>query len=223
VRERKRAMTENDWLTAEDPQGMLEFLRDGGKLSERRARLFAVACCLTCFRYRLTDTRSTQAVRVAAQYADGLVDTEVVVETVALAYAVDETRYGLAYDAYDAAAAEVAALTLDDPLAAARISTTVACDKLEQQVQAALLRDLFGPLPFCEIPLDPAWLAWNDGVVAKLAVSIYERRAFEQMPVLADALEEAGCGNQEMLTHCRQQGQTHVRGCWLLDLILGRG
>jgi hypothetical protein len=85
-----------------------------------------------------------------------------------------------------------------------------------------LLRDLFGPFPFREVPIDPAWLASNDGVVGKLAASIYEGRVFERMPILADALEEAGCGNQEMLMHCRQQGQPHARGCWLLDDILGK-
>jgi hypothetical protein len=86
-----------------------------------------------------------------------------------------------------------------------------------------LLRDLFGPLPFRDVRIDPAWFAWNEGVVGKLAASIYEDRAFEQMPILADALEEAGCGNKEMLTHFRQQGQIHVRGCWLLDLLLQKG
>jgi hypothetical protein len=89
--------------------------------------------------------------------------------------------------------------------------------------QTNLLRDIFGPLPFREVPIDPAWLAWNACVVEKLAASIYEGRAFEQVPILGDALEEAGCGNQEMLTHCRQQGQPHVRGCWLLDLLLQKG
>jgi hypothetical protein len=89
----------------------------------------------------------------------------------------------------------------------------------EQKLQADLLRDLFGPLPFREVPIDPVWLAWNDGVVGKLAASVYEGRAFEQMPILPDALEEAGCANEEMLTHCRQPGQPHVRGCWLLDLV----
>jgi hypothetical protein len=59
--------------------------------------------------------------------------------------------------------------------------------------------------------------------VEKLADSIYEERAFERMAILGDALEEAGCGNQEMLTHCRQQGLAHVRGCWALDLLMQKG
>jgi hypothetical protein len=59
----------------------------------------------------------------------------------------------------------------------------------------------------------------------KLATSVYQERAFtqERMGVLADALEEEGLTDEELLGHCRQQGAVHVRGCWLVDLLLGRG
>jgi hypothetical protein len=63
---------------------------------------------------------------------------------------------------------------------------------------------------------------WERGSVAELAQTIYDKRAFERLPVLADALEEAGCHDKVLLQHCRQQGQVHVRGCWLLDLLLGK-
>jgi len=69
------------------------------------------------------------------------------------------------------------------------------------------------------VPLDPAWLAWNDGTVRRVAAAIYGQRAFARLPVLADALEEAGCNNADMVTHCRGPGP-HVRGCWVLDLLL---
>jgi hypothetical protein len=59
-------------------------------------------------------------------------------------------------------------------------------------------------------------------MVEKLVTSIYEGQAFEQMPILGGALEEVGCGNEEILTHCRQQGLVHVRGCWLIDLLLNK-
>ena len=71
------------------------------------------------------------------------------------------------------------------------------------------------------MPLDPAWLAWNDGTVRRLAAAIYEERAFARLPVLGDALEEAGCRDEGVLTHCREPGP-HVRGCWLVDLLLGK-
>jgi hypothetical protein len=84
-----------------------------------------------------------------------------------------------------------------------------------------LVRDLFGnpfrPSP----PPPPAVLAWNDGTIPRIAQAIYDKRAFDRLPILADALEEAGCTNQDMLGHCRSGGE-HVRGCWAVDLILGR-
>jgi hypothetical protein len=74
---------------------------------------------------------------------------------------------------------------------------------------------------FRPVAINPAWWAWNDGTVKKIAQAIYDERAFDRMPILADALEEAGCTNQDILTHCRS-GREHVRGCWAVDLILGR-
>jgi hypothetical protein len=85
----------------------------------------------------------------------------------------------------------------------------------------ALLRCIFGN-PFRPTPLvDRAWLAWRDGTVSKLAHAIYEQRRFSDVPILADALEEAGCSNPDILGHCRQPGE-HARGCWVVDLLLGK-
>src|SRR5262249_32691175 len=90
----------------------------------------------------------------------------------------------------------------------------------EGETGAQLLRDLFGN-PFRSIHIAPAWLAWNDGTVRRIAQAIYDERAFDRMPVLADALEDAGCTERAILAHCRQPGE-HVRGCWVVDLILGK-
>jgi hypothetical protein len=87
----------------------------------------------------------------------------------------------------------------------------------ERGAQASLLRDLFGD-PFRRVTLDPAWLKPN---VLKLAKTIYEQRAFDRLPKLADALEKVGCDNAEVLAHCREPGE-HVRGCWVVDLLLGK-
>jgi hypothetical protein len=89
----------------------------------------------------------------------------------------------------------------------------------ERRSQCDLLRDLFGN-PFRPMMVEPAWLDWNDGCVAKLARAIYEERKYQDMKILGDALEEAGCGNPDILAHCRQPGE-HVRGCWVVDLLLG--
>jgi hypothetical protein len=86
--------------------------------------------------------------------------------------------------------------------------------------EAEILRDIFGN-PFHPVPIDPVWLTWNDGTATKIAQGIYEEKAFDRMPILADALEEAGCTNRDILAHCRSGGE-HVRGCWAVDLILGR-
>jgi hypothetical protein len=87
--------------------------------------------------------------------------------------------------------------------------------------QCDLLHCLFGN-PFRPAPrIDPSWLAWNDSTVKRLAEAIYEGRAFDRLPILADALEEAGCDEPELLLHLRGAGP-HVKGCWALDSILGK-
>jgi hypothetical protein len=84
---------------------------------------------------------------------------------------------------------------------------------------ADLVREVFGN-PFRPVGLDPTCLAWHDRTVPRLARTIYEERRFDDLPVLADALEEAGCADAALLEHCRSAG-VHVRGCWALDAILG--
>ncbi len=75
--------------------------------------------------------------------------------------------------------------------------------------------------PFRERPaVAPAWLAWEGGTVPRLARAVYDERAFERLPVLADALEEAGCTNEDVLIHLRAP-RAHARGCWALDRLLG--
>ena len=87
----------------------------------------------------------------------------------------------------------------------------------EKGQQAQLLRDIFGN-PFRPIAIDPRWLTSN---VVELSRAIYDERAFEKMPILADALMDAGCDSDEIIAHCRGDGP-HVRGCWVVDLLTGR-
>jgi hypothetical protein len=86
--------------------------------------------------------------------------------------------------------------------------------------QLALFREVFVN-PFRQFTFDPAWVAANDGTVGRIARSVYDGRDYDQMPILSDALEEAGCTDAEVLGHLRSPGP-HVRGCWALDLVLGR-
>jgi hypothetical protein len=90
----------------------------------------------------------------------------------------------------------------------------------EFKIQACLLRDIFGN-PFRPVTIDPACLTWHDATVVKLAQRIYDARSFEDLPILADTLEEAGCTEPDLLAHLRSPAP-HVRGCWALDLILGK-
>jgi hypothetical protein len=85
----------------------------------------------------------------------------------------------------------------------------------ERAQHCALLRDIFGN-PFRPTALNRAW---QTSTVVALAQAIYTDRAFDRLPILADALEDAGCDNADILNHCRQGGE-HVRGCWVVDLIL---
>jgi hypothetical protein len=84
-----------------------------------------------------------------------------------------------------------------------------------------LLREILGN-PLRSMIIERAWLRWNGECVTKIAQGIYERSDFSRMPILADALEEAGCDQPEILAHCRGP-DCHVKGCWVLDLLLGRG
>jgi hypothetical protein len=87
----------------------------------------------------------------------------------------------------------------------------------ERQTQCDLIRDIFGN-PFRPVVFDPVW---RTETAVGIAAGIYEDRAFERMPILADALQEARCEHADILTHCREPG-THVRGCWVVDLVLGK-
>jgi hypothetical protein len=72
------------------------------------------------------------------------------------------------------------------------------------------------------VEMDAAWLRWNDATVPRLARVIYEEGRWNAMGVLHDALLDAGCDNEEMLTHAREQEMMHTRGCWLIDLLLNK-
>ncbi len=93
------------------------------------------------------------------------------------------------------------------------------CKRVLRQ-QAFWLRDIIGN-PFRPVAANPAWLAWNDEAIPKMAQAIYDERAFARLPLLADALEDAGCTEAEILAHSRGPGP-HVRGCWVVDLLLGK-
>jgi hypothetical protein len=212
-------MTEAEWLGCADPQAMLEELR--GKASDRKLRLFAVACCRRVW-HRLTDERSRRAVDFAKGFADGQVTDDALLEaeraaSLALADLAGEDARMFAVGVTMAAARQI-------PLHRLVIFATEpsgGTSELTDSPKCLLLRDIFGPLPFHTVAPDPRWLTWNHGTIPAIARRIYDERAFHDLPILADALEDAGCVNADILNHCRSDGP-HVRGCWVVDLLLGK-
>ena len=91
-------------------------------------------------------------------------------------------------------------------------------DKKEEVAFVAILRDILGN-PFNPVTINPKWLT---STVVSLAQQMYDSRDFSAMPILADALQDSGCSNEDILNHCRGPGP-HVRGCWVCDLCLGKG
>jgi hypothetical protein len=219
-------MTEQEWVQCKDPYPMLELLR--GKVSDRKLRLFACACCRRVWPV-LKDERSRRAVEVAERLADNVTTSY---EVEAAADAAFEADRGYArttiYDFTDEATTAYAAYCTLNKRASSVVGYVLpGCDERTGRDFASLLRDIIGN-PFRPVTLDPVWLTWNSRIVARLAEAAYNERTLPsgtldhaRLAVLADALEEAGCTDSEILSHCRGPGP-HARGCWLVDALLGK-
>jgi hypothetical protein len=226
---RRKTMTEQEWNASSDSYAMLEACRMFVLSRPRKARFFAVTCCRR-IRHLLVDERSRTAVEVVARYAEGVatdVDLQAA-ETIAAAAHDDAFRRSGKLRASGEWAVQFAACSQNAFFVATRAAefAFIAVGERvsigpEHAAQSDLIRCMFGPLPFRSIEIDPAWLTRNSGAVVKVAQKIYDEEAFDKMPILAEALEEASCTNLEMLAHCRQSSE-HVRGCWVLDLLLGK-
>jgi hypothetical protein len=225
-------VTEMEWLACADPGPMLEFLR--GSASDRKLRLFACACCRAVWD-SLAPQRSRRAVETAEEYADGLA-TEHDLHRV-------RSMAGAAAADYQARLLRSRLVNRDLPTReegrlffaaeAAHAHTPFLIGRLRwlrwdaelNTLSPRLLRDLFGN-PLRPATLDPAWRTPD---VLSLAQGAYDNRALPagaleaaRLAVLADALEDAGCTNADLLGHLRGEGP-HVRGCWCVDLVLGKG
>jgi hypothetical protein len=222
-------MDEVTWLTTTDPEAMLVHLRTNGpEPSDRRMRLFLCACC-RYFRDSLHNEAVWEAVSAAEQYADGKDDGAALeravggaVEALAAVEQGDRTTAQLA--GLLALAAAVPPSSGRDPwttLTEFREGIAARVTAEHRSVAANLLREVVGN-PFRPVTVDPSWLRWQNGLVAKMAWSIYDGRHFAELPVLADALEDAGCGATDILAHLHAPGP-HVLGCWALDALLGKG
>jgi hypothetical protein len=198
---------------------MLRFLR--GRSSARKLRLYAVACCRSI--WDLTSDQDIRAaVEIAECYADGrasILDAQDASTVIGSKVAYFENTAGFV-------AAAASGTLWSDPMRGALHATRIVLNQIHKgppgnadagQDLAGTLRCIFGN-PHRPVTADPHWLTQT---VRTLATTIYETRAFDRLPVLGDALEEAGCTNTDILSHCRES-DPHVRGCWVVDLVLGK-
>jgi hypothetical protein len=216
-------MTEQQWLACGSPKRMLAFVAP--RLSPRKARLFAVACCwrvahLSCSR------PVTRAIEVGERYADGLASKEELIRAegaarkaggpgaaqgIANAALACASRYGLT---------EFKLIRCVEEAAWAADWSGLSSKRKEGLAQCHLLRDVAGN-PFRPATVDPSVPRWKNGLLAGMAQAIYDEKRFGDLPILADALEEAGCDNADILGHCRGPGP-HCRGCFVVDALLGK-
>jgi hypothetical protein len=244
-------MTEAEWLSCASAWEMVRFIRGRtGKVSlryrlgaerlERKQRLFLAACCRRIWPL-LSDARSRRAVEVAERYADRAAsgpELQAAHAAAAAAYheAVRMPRTAAALATEAAAAVAQVEFALHgfnicmrgmDVAANAPAARTASPDAPlgydpdvlagERAAQTGLVRDVFGN-PLRPVQAEGGWLTTD---VRGLASGIYEEQAYDRLPILADALQDAGCADPDVLDHCRNSGP-HVRGCWVVDLLLGK-
>ncbi|AMV22943.1 hypothetical protein VT84_00935 [Gemmata sp. SH-PL17] len=209
-------MTEDEWLTL-NAGLMLNYVEQNCNPSPRKLRLLATVYA------RFLETQPEYAdSKHVAHLGDEIVDGGRTLEELW-----DQSIRGWGYDGDWA----IANLVLTDGrigntirmhLAGIKKSTPDSVTRgIEVQQHCAVLRPYILCIldnPFRPVAFDPAWRTSD---VVALAQGIYADRAFDRMPILADALQEAGCDNTDVLTHCRAD-TVHARGCWVVDGVLGK-
>jgi hypothetical protein len=233
-------MLESEWDYSNDVVPMLKSLRLKGA-NDRKLRLFAVACCRHLLRRVPMGTNDILRVELAERYADGeATDSELITgrfpythttraqRTAAIACR-NATEMGDLIVMADCTAGnavwavgEHAASMVN---AATNSSVFIDAHAAEQAAQASILRDIIGPLPFRPLPsmVDLLRTPAASNLIA-LAKSIYDGQTFapEHMLAVAESLRDVHCENDEMISHCQNTDQIHVRGCWVIDLILSK-
>jgi hypothetical protein len=223
-------MTEVDWDITEEPASLLSALRNSA--SQRKLRLFGILCCRQAWDF-VTEPAPDRVLDAAERYADGaLAESErCVAETEALDAYERELERG---DEFGLPVMDVVRLigkavyTADDATGVAsyvpvlarygeRASFQGISEDLQVE-QCLYIRELFRN-PFRPVSFSPEW---RTDTAVLLARQMYEARDFSAMPILADALQDAGCDNADILSHCRDTSLAHVRGCWVIDLVLNK-
>jgi hypothetical protein len=214
-------VTETQWLNATDASSLLHVARELS--SERKDRLFAAALARHLFPI-ITHPDLSRGLELVEQLADGTAggaDLEPAREFFdSMTWVCDYEARGIV--GVDMVLACFIRESLQPRVRRSRVlaylSDYVADRPENPWCGLPALRDIFSN-PFRAGPFSPAWR--TDTTVA-LARQMYEWRDFGAMPILADALQDAGCDCDDMLDHCRGK-EPHVRGCWAVDLLLGKG
>ncbi len=204
-------MTEAEWLASGNPDRMLNYLAPTDK--PRRCRLLAVACC-RCGQAEIRDPRCHAAIDVAELYADGAAEFADLFDAhTAVLKGGDQTGWdAVAREAVRAQPCHFVARTT-------LLALAFFVGRAGMRRKATdFIRDLFGN-PFRPVSFSPSW---RTDTAVTLARTMYESREFSAIPILADALQDAGCDSEDILAHCRDTSLTHVRGCWVTDLVLGK-
>lgn len=216
-------MTEDEWKTAHDAWRMLHVV-ERSKPSERKVRLFNAAICKRFWQYLPAESQAI--LRDSELLADGKMsipdDPMELCKRANVAVAPFNRQYpnkefpndDVRYQRY--AAAAVCYAVIPGELWGA-VSYFWELDSQEKEPHAVIIRDVFGN-PAHPVAVHPSW---RTSKVVTLAGTIYDEQAFHWMPELSDALEEAGCLDAGILQHCCNKG-LHVRGCWLIDLLLDK-
>ena len=216
-------VTEKEWLAATNPlHPLLHMKRTGPGIqsapNRRKFRLFACACV-----WRLGPSLITGADRAVIETAEGFADGKITGEQLEATrlsiWANNATaRPGLLREMLGLIcrpeiwrAVKVWRRALHESWEPIRNITSAE----EKRTQASLVRDIFGN-PFRRVTFSRQW---RTSTVVTLARGIYQERAFDRLPILADALQDAGCESPDILDHCRGPGP-HARGCWVIDLVL---
>lgn len=215
-------MTEKEWLKCAGTMKMLRFL--WGKTSQRKIRLLAVGCCRQIWK-NLTLKAVRQAVDTAEKYADDGASGQELTEVHRRAVvAVTGTMYRNVVKMAGDPNWQIKISQMSFAVNAAhpepfpiKLLNLLGRDEALKARSPVLVRCVCGN-PFRKIKLKRPWLT---PTVSSLAQAIYDDRAFDRLAILADALEEVGCDNADILAHCRKPGE-HVAGCWVVDALLSK-
>lgn len=219
------------WKQRRDAQGLLRHVLGLGKVQrtkagKRRLRLFACGCCRIVW-HLLTDPRLQAAVEIAEQFADGKETKEKLQKAFNRVIGLTLGGYNPGDDGVqERTAAHMACSTTSNRASSCAVDMTslplpLAGHRINgrngEEVLCDLLRCTLGN-SFRPVMIDPTW---QSSTVLAIAKQMYVSHDFTLIPILADALEEAGCESEDVLNHCRSDGP-HVRGCWVVDALLGK-